>query len=590
MLALALGACTTTTPAPAPTLAGDAPLHLTLIAFNDFHGQLSSPTEGTVIANGSPAKAGTSAANSTSVIAGASAPATVRLPTGGAAWLAGLVAQIKARNPLNAVVAAGDLIGASPLNSALFHDEPSIEALNLAGLEFSAVGNHEFDHGPAELLRMQNGGCATDGPRASCHGHTFTGARFRYLAANVTDASSGRPVFPAAGLKTFTLATGGTLKVGFIGAVLKGVPDIVVAAAAQGLVFSDEAIAINAAVPALRAQGAEVIVVLIHEGGVTTATAFDDATCPDFSGDILPIVDRLDPAIDAVISGHTHRTYICRRNGRLVTSAGSQGRYLTDIELTLDAKSHRVIDSNARQIAVTNNVATNPAPARYPTAPIDPEVQSLVEQYTADAAPLAERVVARIEADITRQASAAGETALGDLIADAELAATAASGDGNAQIALMNSSGVRADLSAKNGHVTYGDIHAVHPFGNSLITLSLTGAQLHALLEQQWLGGSSLFQISSGFSYEWQSTAPSGARVDVASVRLNGRPIDPQAVYRITTNEFLAGGGDGYKGFAAGTERLRGMLDSEALEKYAAAHSPLRVPAGGRILRKPSNP
>jgi 5'-nucleotidase len=261
-----------------------------------------------------------------------------------------------------------------------------------------------------------------------------------------------------------------------------------------------------------------------------------------------------------------------------VTSAGSQGRFITDLELTVDPVSHRVTGSSASQIAVGS--------ARGAIAK-NAEVQALVDRYTADAAPLSERVVTSITQDITRHATSAGESALGDLIADAHLAAMSAPTDGGGQIALMNSTGIRTDLLARTGHVTVGDIRDVHPFGNALIALTLTGAQLHELLEQQWIQGRSTLQISRGFSYEWRATASPGARVEMGSMRLNNEPIDPTAHYRIVTNEFLAGGGDGYTVLAAGTDRTRGMLDSEALEKYAAAHSPLMPPAEGRIRRVP---
>jgi 5'-nucleotidase len=558
---MALVACTAPrppAPAAAPSPVASAPLRLTLIALNDFHGQLSTPPGVTPVPS-------------------TDAPDTrVSIPTGGVASLAAVVSQLRVQNPLTAVVAAGDLIGASPLTSALFHDEPTIEALNLAGLEFSAVGNHELDDGLAELLRMQNGGCASDAPQASCHRQRFSGARFKYLAANITEADTGRLPFPAHAFKTFDLGQGRTLKVGFIGAVLRGVPAVVVPASIRNLEFGDEADTINAAVPELRAAGADVIVVLIHEGGLTSQTTFDDTTCPDFSGDILPIVDRLDPAIAVIVSGHTHRTYICRRNGRLVTSAGSQGRFVTEIELILDPTSRRVLSSSAKQIAVTN---------RLPSSVTSAEVQDLVDAYTMAAAPLTQRVVASIREDITRRESADGESALGNLVADAHLAAMSALDAGGGQIAVMNSSGIRADLLADNGRVTYGDIHAVHPFANSLITLTLSGTQLHALLEQQWLRGDSVLQISAGFRYEWRASGAPGARVDIASMRLNGRPIDPTGKYRIVTNEFLANGGSGYTVLTEGTDRTRGILDSEALEKYLAAHSPLSRPAGGRIQR-----
>jgi 5'-nucleotidase len=533
---LAVSACT--------TMAAREPVTVKLIAFNDFHGALN-PTG----------------------------------PNGGVAWLAGRIGQLKAQNPLNAVVAAGDLIGASPMESALFHDEPSIEALNVAGLEFSSVGNHEFDDGVAELKRMQAGGCAADAPEKSCHGHQFTGARFQYLAANVIDTASGKPLFPAFALKTFDLGSGRRLKIGFIGAVLRSVPDLVMREAVRTLTFTDEATAVNAAVPALRAQGADVIVLLIHEGGLPSAKAVDDTTCPDFKGGILPILERLDPAVSVVISGHTHRTYICRRNGRLVTSAGLQGRYLTDVELQIDPSSRRLIDASATQIAVTND-----------GGPSNAAVQAIADAYTTAAAPFAQRAVAESREDITRVASAAGESALGDLVADAHLAATSAAASGGAQLAFMNASGIRTDLRPQDGRISYGAITAVHPFGNALVTLTLTGAQIHELLEEQWTSaavvGSGMLQVSAGFTYEWRADGAPGAKVDPASIRLNGATVEPTERYRVTVNEFLAGGSDGFKVFADGTDRLRGVLDSEALERYLAEHSPVSAPRLARIRCK----
>ena len=562
-------ACTPTREhGPGAASVAATPVTVKLIAFNDFHGQLTPPGGPTRVAD--PDSAG---------------PGTLDLPTGGVASLAGLVRQLKAQNPLNAVVAAGDLIGASPLSSALFHDEPSIEALSALGLEFSSVGNHEFDDGIAELRRMQNGGCFPGGKDDTCRRGAFAGASFKYLAANVLDATTGKTIFPAYAVKALPLAGGRVVKIGFIGAVLKGVPDIVVPSGVRNLTFTDEATAVNAAVPALRAQGVSAIVLLIHEGGTISASAFDDTTCADFKGGILPIMDRLDPAVDVVVSAHTHRTYICRRNGRLVTSAGSQGRFVTDIELSIDPQLRRVISTSASEIAVVNDSAPNPAAPRYPTVAKDGQVQAIADFYSAAAAPLTERVVARIDADISHQAATTGESPLGDLIADAQLAATSAAADGGAQIALMNLEGIRANLYARNGRITYGEVYAVHPFGNALVTLSLTGAQLHALLEEQWQGGNAVLQGSAGFTYEWKAAAPAGSRVDPKSIRLNGVIVDPLARYRVTVNEFLASGGDGFKVLIDGTERLRGIPDVDALEKYLAAHSPVTAPAMGRIRR-----
>jgi len=555
------------TPEPAPAQIV-APITVKLIAFNDFHGQFLPPSVATIIPD--PNTAG----------------GKIELSTGGVAWLTTLVAQLKAQNPLNAVVAGGDLIGASPLESALFHDEPTVEALSAAGLEFSSVGNHEFDEGTAELLRIQRGGCRPKKAMDSCRNGAFKGASFRYLAANVVYARTGKHPFPPYAIKTMQLPSGKPLRVGFVGAVVRAVPNLVVASGIQGLRFDDEADSVNAMVPALRAQGADVIVLLIHEGGATSQKRFDDTTCPDFSGDILPILDRLDPAVSVVVSAHTHNTYICRRNGRLVTSAGSQGRYLTDIDITLDGRDRHVVATTARQVAVVNDVLPNPLPGQFPTLTKDAKADDLAKLYLAQVAPVSSRVIAQLPADITRELSPAGESAIGNLIADAQLAATSSADAGGAQIAFMNRDGVRADLLARTGHVTYGDLYTVHPFGNSLVTMTLTGSQIHTLLEQQWLGSGGVMYVSDGFSYEWNGTAEPGSRVPLESIKLKGVPIDPAGRYRVTANNFMTDGGDGFKMLKEGTDRTRGMLDTEALEKYLASHSPVTAPRGGRIQVK----
>jgi 5'-nucleotidase len=549
--------------------AAESTVTFKLIALNDFHGQLRPPANPTRIVSTQGSQEG-----------------TANLPTGGAAYLASVIQQLKAQNRLSAVVAAGDLIGASPLDSALFHDEPTIEVLNGMGLEFSSVGNHEFDEGIDELRRMQNGGCHAASPaEESCRQGRFAGARFRYLAANVEDAATGKPVFPASALKTFRLPSGRALNVGFIGAVVRETPDLVVASGVRNLQFVDEADAVNAEIPALRRQGAQVFVLLIHEGGRTGQQAFDDTSCPGFSGDLLPILDRLDPAVSVVISGHTHTTYVCRSGDRLVTSAGSHGRFVTDIDVEVESLSGRVLTSSARQLAVVNDLAPNPLPERYPTAQRSEAIQQLVSFYVSAAAPLTDRTIASISSDITRESTQAGESALGDLIADAQLAATSAPADGGAQIAFMNRDGIRADLMARTGQITYGEIYATHPFGNALITLTLTGAQIRELLEQQWVGGT-ILQVSRGFSYEWIPDAPLGSKVDPGSIRLHGAAIDLEKRYRVTVNEFLANGGDGFKLLLAGTDRLRGVLDVEALEKYLVASSPVGPPQRNRIRRR----
>lgn len=541
------------------------PVTIKLIAFNDFHGNINPPGSPTRIPN--PVEPGK----------------PFELSTGGIEYLSTLISQLQARNPLNAVVGAGDMIGASPLASSLFHDEPSIELLSKAGMEFSSVGNHEFDDGRDELLRMQNGGCHPGGGPSTCLNGTFAGAQFKYLAANVIDERTGKVLFAPYAVKEFPLPGGGKLPVAFIGLVLKTTPSLVIASGVAGLKFTDEAESANALVPELRQRGIETIVLLIHEGGQTPSTMFDDATCPAFSGAIKGIIDRLDPAIDVIVSGHTHRAYICRYGNRLVTSAGAEGRYVTDIDVTIDPVTKDVTNATARQLAAVNERLPNPLPEKYPTLAKDARLTPVVEFYNKQASPLTLREVGRIVAEITRSPAESGESAMGNLVADAQLEATHSAG---AQIAFMNLHGIRADLRGDKGIVTYNDVFFVHPFRNSLITLSLTGAQLAELLDSQWRQSDGMLQASEGFSYEWDARAPVGQRVDVSSMRLNGERIEPARTYRVTVNEFLADGGSGFVLLKSAPDRTRGMLDVDALEHYITKHSPIPAPKLGRIVRK----
>ena len=533
-----------------PPAAG-LPVHLQLLAFNDFHGNVEPPLTPTRL----PADA-------------VGAP-ELQLPTGGAAWLSGLVHALRKENPATVVVAAGDLIGASPLLTALLKQEPAIEALNQVGLQYSSVGNHEFDRGVAELQRM-----------ASL-------AKFRYLAANVIVRSTGATLFPAWARAHVRVAGGQFVDVAFVGAVLHDTPSIVSGNAVAPLEFRDEAESINAAVREIRAAGIETIIVLIHEGGFVSTARFDEPGCPEFRGAILSIVERLDPAVDVVISGHTHRTYICQHAGRLVTSAGNEGRFLTAIDLSIDPSTKDVVQSAARQLPVINDTRPNPLSAQYPQSPPDRTLGERIARWHASVATLSERRVGHLEGELTRRPNAAGETSLGQLVADAQLEATAAPDHGAAQIAFVNNGGLRADLVPKDGGVTHADVFAVHPFGNVLVTVSLTGRQIDQLLETQWTHAGSLLQVSNGFSYRWSASAMPGERVAMGDIRLHGVPLQPDAVYRVTLNDFLVNGGDGYTVLQDSTERLTGDIDVDMLERYLVAHVVRSTPAGGRIERVP---
>jgi 5'-nucleotidase len=535
-----------------------------LIAFNDFHGYITAPEEGLL----SPDPQDASRA--------------VTLAAGGAENFVAQVHRLQTGHPLNAVVAAGDLVGASPFDSALFHDEPTIELMNAIGLSLSSVGNHEFDHGREELLRLQNGGCRADGIRGgdTCIGGDFSGAKFHYLAANVFDAATGKPLFAPYEIKTFAVPGARSLRIGFIGLVLKGTASMVLPSSVTGLDFRGEAASANALVPQLQAQGVDAIVLLIHQGG-STSGSFNDHACPDFSGAILPIVDALDPAIRIIVSGHTHQAYLCRRGDRLITSAGSYGRLLTAIDLHFDRNSGVLRDFDANNFPVIQaqnaaNESTGDSISSIDDA--SDSIQRLLNRYEKISAPLGQRVVGHLSAALSRTPNAAGESALGDIVADSML--DAASADG-ALIAFTNSGGLRQDLrpQREDGAITYAQVFASLPFGNTLVTMNLNGAQIKALLRQQ--RGFPQFrplQISRGFSYAW-----SNRKLVDSSVKLNGETLVDDRSYRIVVNEFLAEGGDGFRVLKRGENRRESGHDLEAALAYFSAHSPLTAAPQNRI-------
>lgn len=535
-----------------PLATGRKPeISLSILAINDFHGNLRPPFGGITIADP------------------ADKSKKIAVPAGGAEHMATLVKQLRAKAKNSVFVAAGDLIGASPLLSALFHDEPTIEALSLMGLEITAVGNHEFDEGKAELLRMQAGGCH---PTAGCRGPgKFSGAKFRYLAASTIDKSTGQTLLPAYEVKEFE-----GVPVAFIGLTLKGTPNIVAPSGVVGLAFRDEAETVNALVPQLRQRGIEAIVVLIHEGGFP---AGDYNECPGISGPIVEIVRKLDKAVDLVVSGHTHRAYKCVIDGRLVTSGDKFGTIVTQIEVKLDPATRDVVSAKADNLIVRTDAYAK-----------DAEQTKLIGAYDALVKPLADRPVGSITASLLRDEGPDGESVLGQIITDAQLAATRAEADGGAVIAFTNPGGIRTSIQkSADGVVTYGDLFAAQPFGNSLVTLTLTGAQIKTLLEQQWLNQPKprLLQVSKGFSYAWSNTRPAGDFVAADGITLDGRMIELQGRYRVTVNGFLADGGDGFLVLKQGGEQRAGPSEVAALEAYFKANSPLAPGTLDRIRRAP---
>lgn len=524
-----------------------------ILAINDFHGQLEPPS-GTMVAG----------YNETG--------APIRVDAGGADYLATYIKRLSSENPNTFVVTAGDSIGASPLVSAMFHDEPTIKALNMMGFDFSAVGNHELDEGLPELMRIQNGGCH---PIDGCYGNsTFEGAKFKFLAANIVNESTNATIFPAYNI---TYVQG--VPIGFIGVALKDTPSIVTASQVKGLKFLDEAATINEYVKKLKSMGVRTIIVIIHDGG-SQRGLYNESR--DMNGPILDVVKATDNDVDIFITGHTHQAYNALIDGRIVTQASSGGRVLTDINLVISNETHDVIEEKSRNIIVSRDV------------PEDSEVAGLVEEYETQAAPLANRVIGNITDNITSAANSSGESSLGDVIADSQLYATSNPNDGGAVIAFMNPGGIRTDLKYNQvsggelpGQVTYGEAFSVQPFGNNLVTMTLNGSQIDTLLEQQFdnpsSGSNRVLQVSRSFSYSWKKSAPASDKVNISSIKINGTSIDPSGLYRVTVNSFLADGGDNFSILKSGTKRVGEALDIDAFVNYFEASSPVAPGPGGRI-------
>ncbi len=569
-LPLLLAACT----APLAMRAPLAPMEIGIIGINDFHGALEPPKQ--------------------SVPAAVPGGGTDRIPAGGAAYVASAIDSIRAKYTNSLTVSAGDLVGGSALVSSLYLDEPAIEVMNRIGLDFNAVGNHEFDAGREELLRKQNGGCAQHTARKPCMVEPFRGARFTFLAAN-TQYADGKPLFAASAIKHFGSGRR-SVAVGLIGLTLQGTGSLVQKDGVSGLHFADEAATINALVPQLKARGADAIVLLIHQGAYTSG-APDPQGCNDIHGAILPILQKLDPRVDVVISGHTHWAYICDfakadpARPFLMTSAGVFGELVTDIRLTIDPATHRVVSRSASNVIVQSEGYTS---AQGPVSLNDsfprfvprPDIAAYVGKYVAASREFITRPAGQLGGTASRPLGDSSRYAgtLGLLIADAQLAATAGAG---AQLALMNPFGVRAPhvlIPAADGTITFGQIYAVQPFNNDLITKSFTGAQLKAVLEQDFAGNDpiSVLAPSQGFTYSFNLSRPEGDRI--TAMTLNGQPIRPDASYRVTVNSFLAGGGDSYSVFTQGTNPVLGMTDIAALESWLKAVPPRTVPEDNRTI------
>lgn len=569
----------------APLQAAPDAVSLRLIGFNDFHGNLEP-------------------GNLSLTLADPAAPGKVlRVPTGGAAALAGTVARLRAGAEHSLLLSSGDLVGAAPLVSTLFRHESTIAVMNRIGLDVNVAGNHEFDDGVTELKRLYRGGCATASATSalvSCAQGPYTGAAFPLLAANVLDAQR-KPVFAPWVIKQFD-----GIPVGVIGAVTRSTPTIVVPSGVAGLSFTDEVDAINRAVGELRRRGVKAIVASLHEGGEVGPAArrvdWNDSTCPGAEGPIFDIARKLSPEVDVVFSAHTHQGYRCEVGGRVVIQATSYGRGVSVVDLVIDRRTGDVDRSRTRSINLpVLNERTEPdtrerlaagTPEPYGAllrvvAP-DAAVAAQVAAFTAIVAPRAAKPVGRVAGRFTRASGAGGpsDSSAGRLVADAQLAASAAADRGAAQIAFMNPGGIRTDLdcAAPPCEVSFGAVFSMQPFGNSLVVMSLSGGQIKALLEAQQRGDSSepsFLQPSAGFTYRWKAAAPAGQRVQ--DMQLNGQPLDLSKRYRVTVNSFLAEGGDGFNVLREGSDRVGGAQDLDALVAYLQADPPRAPSAEPRV-------
>jgi 5'-nucleotidase len=590
-----LAAAFLTLPALASTAWGAQPpdkgkdTNVQLLALNDLHGHVQPNTPGTI-------QIGQTKNPTTGAIVNQTVPA------GGVEYLATHIKQLEEANSNTLFVGSGDLIGASPLLSGLFHDEPTIEALNLMGMDVSGIGNHEFDEGLNEVYRMMNGGCH---PVDGCQdGDGFAGSIFDYLAANVFFAGTDNTVLPPYEIHKIDNA-----KIAFIGLTLEGTPLIVTPQAIAGLEFRDEVETVNKLVAKLRAEeGVRAFVVLLHQGGFQNAP-FSNANaaqglpgwaginnCDNLGGEIVDIAKNLSDQVDVIVSGHTHAQYVCgggngkEIGGKVVTSAASFGRLITDIDLVIDHQTKDITSVTARNVIVTQDV------------PKDAAETALVNKYNTIAAPISNRVVGSVTQTLlsTRDSGGDpdgdGEAPLGNVISDAQLEATAPSDFGGAMIAFQNPGGIRGPIlydqisgGEAPGQVTYGELFTVQPFSNTLTVKTCTGAQLQALLEQQFdnpsAGQRRILTVSRGFHYSWSNSAAAGSHVPNSSVTLNGNPIVDTTNYRVEMNNFLADGGDGFSVFRSCTNQLGGEVDLDALVRYFQNHSPISPPAEDRIVR-----
>jgi 5'-nucleotidase len=534
-----------------PSAEAAATTDLSIFSINDFHGHIQ-PKSPVPIMN-----------RMADPATGAIKPQAA----GGAAYLATVLQGLRAQRPASLFVAGGDLIGASPQLSSMLADEPTLSALSAMGLDASALGNHELDAGLRELVRKTRGECPSQG----CLWPEFKGAAFPYLAANMLDAETGKTILP-----THKIVTVGGLKVALVGAVTRDTPQVVVAKSIRGLRFTDEADALNALIPQLRQQGAQLLVAIMHEGAVIENLPNDPSyACAGLRGRGVDVAQRLDAAYGIIISGHTHNAHTCKINGRLLVQAGSFGGWVTESRLKVSATG-QVLDAQAVNHPVLQDG----------TAP-NPVFVALVQRAADLTNAVRNRPIATLRTGAQRTVVAPfGDSTLGNLITDAQLAY--ARKQGHADVAMLNAGGIRADLTVEPGKpVVMGDLFAIQPFNNELIAMTLTGAQLTEVVRRQLpktLAPKRFAQVSHNFRFQWSQSPDGSSRLD--SLTLDGKPLVETKDYRVVVNNFMAEGGDELSVFRQGRDKVNLGVDLEALVQWVA-DNPTAVDQiqPGRIVR-----
>ena len=450
----------------------------------------------------------------------------------GAAYLAAHMDRYERQNTIR--VHAGDMVSASPLVSAYFHDEPTVLAMNALGFDVGTLGNHEFDEGREEMQRLVRGGQKEGSEDTSAP--DFPGATFPYVAANTLNPETGGPVLPP-----YAIVKRDGVKVGFIGVTTLETPEIIIPDAAEEFRFADISETVNRRAAELEERGVRTIVVLAHSGAL-------DTNLGGTSDEIITETRQMDDAVDAVFSGHTHNRLNLRVEGRPVVQAEQYGTHFGVVDLSVDRASGEVTGSKARVVSARGEVRP------------DPEVADLVEGYARRVAPISDRVVGTAAEGISPSPTAAGESALGNFVADGQrsLAGT--------DFALVPTGGLRTSINP--GPVTYGELFSAQPSGRGLITMELSGREIQRALEKQYRPGRDHLLAVSGLRYAHDRTRPPGQRVTALTLP-DGTGIAPDRDYTVAVNGFLAAGGGEFDVFTEGENRRTVGTDIDALARHA---------------------